>query len=124
VIDSEILAQIAIFLAKPISKLLLVSQKNLQDDQKMLYIKEINPKLRLLINVPLSQYKTVKAVIFHKKTEISVHVHSSRVECEGIKGAKTSRDLLFLHFLRGEFYVGREHVRISHMIDSYKSLHE
>jgi hypothetical protein len=47
VIDSEILAQIAIFLAKPISKLLLVSQKNLQDDQKTLYIKEINPKLRL-----------------------------------------------------------------------------
>jgi hypothetical protein len=38
----EILVQISIFLAKPISKLLWASQKNSKDDQKILYIKEIN----------------------------------------------------------------------------------
>jgi hypothetical protein len=49
-------------------KLLLVSQKNLQDDQKMLYIKEINPKLRLLQkmermvgfrNIAVHEYQTI-----------------------------------------------------------------
>jgi hypothetical protein len=44
----EILVQVSIFLANPISKLLWASQKNSKDDQKILYIKEINPKLRLI----------------------------------------------------------------------------
>jgi hypothetical protein len=50
----EILVQVSIFLANPISKLLWASQKNSKDDQKILYIKEINPKLRLITQL-LSQ---------------------------------------------------------------------